>query len=65
MAYTAAYLQDLVLAVQRLGLKFPLLPQEPLKATVKRWKLARFGDVTRHNSLSKTILHGTLESGQH
>ena len=29
----------------------------------KRRKLAWFGRVTRHDSLSKTILRGTLESG--
>ena len=36
-------------------------PQEPLLATVKRWKLAWFGHVTCPDSLSKTILQGTLE----
>ncbi|GFR83852.1 endonuclease-reverse transcriptase [Elysia marginata] len=36
-------------------------PQEPLLATVKRRKLAWFGHVTRHDSLSKTILQGTVE----
>ena len=39
-------------------------PQEPLLATVKRQKLAWFGYVTRHDSLSKTILQGTLEFGR-
>ena len=39
-------------------------PQEPLLATVKRRKLAWFGHVTRHNSLCKTILQGTLEGGR-
>ena len=38
-------------------------PQEPLLATVKRRKLAWFGQVTRRDSLSKTILQGTLEGG--
>ena len=38
-------------------------PQEPLLATVKRRKLAWIGHVTSHNSLSKTILLGTLEVG--
>ena len=38
-------------------INFLVDPQEP----VKRWKLARFGHVTRHESLSKTILQGTLE----
>ena len=39
-------------------------PQEPLLATVKRWKLAFLRYVTCHDSLSKTILQGTMESGQ-
>ena len=42
--------------------KFPSL--EPLLATVKRRKLTRFGHVTRHDSLSKTILQDTLEGGR-
>ena len=40
-------------------------PQEHLLATVKRWKLAWSGHVTRHNSLSRTILQGTLEGWWH
>ena len=39
-------------------------PQQPLLATVKRRKLAWFGHLTRHNSLSKTILQGTVEGGR-
>ena len=39
-------------------------PQEPLLATVRRRKLSWFGHVTRHNTLSKTILQGTLEGGR-
>ena len=39
-------------------------PQEPLLATVKKWKVAWFGHVARCNNLSKTILQGTLEGGQ-
>ena len=35
--------------------------QEPLLATIKRRKLAWFGHVSRHNTLSKTILQGTVE----
>jgi hypothetical protein len=35
--------------------------QEPLLATVKRRKLAWYGHVSRHESLSKTILQGTVE----
>ena len=38
-------------------------PQEPLLVTVKKRKRAWFGHVTRHDSLSKTILHGTLKGG--
>ena len=33
-------------------------------ATVRRWKLAWFGHVTHHDSLSKTILQGTFEDGR-
>ena len=43
----------------RSKINFMVSPQEPLLATVKRRKLAWFGDVTRHDSLSKTILQGT------
>ena len=39
-------------------------PQEPLLATVKRRKLAWFGHITRHESLSKTIMQGTVEGGR-
>ena len=39
-------------------------PQEPLLATVKRRKLSWFGHVTRHNTLPKTVLQGTLEGGR-
>ena len=39
-------------------------PQEPLLATTKRRKLAWFGHVTRPDSLSETVLRGTLEIGQ-
>ena len=35
-------------------------PQEPLLTTVKRRKLVWFGHTTRHNSLSKTIMQGTV-----
>ena len=45
-------------------INFPVVPQEPLLATVQRRKLAWFGHVTRHDSLSKTILQGTLEGGR-
>ena len=42
---------------------FPVSQQEPLLPTVKRRKLAWLGHASRHDSLSKTILQGTLESG--
>ena len=35
--------------------------QEPLLSTVKRRKLTWYGHITRHTSLSKTILQGTIE----
>lgn len=38
--------------------------QEPLLATVKRRKLGWFGHVTRHDTLSKRILQGTVEGGR-
>ena len=39
-----------------------LVPQEPLLATVKRRKLTWFRHVMCHNSVSKTILQGTLDN---
>ena len=39
-------------------------PQESLPVTVKRRKLAWFRQVTRLDSLSKTILQGSLEGGR-
>ena len=39
-------------------------PQEPLLSVVKKRKLSWFGHVTRHNSLPKTVLQGTLEGGR-
>lgn len=36
-------------------------PQEPLLATVKRRKLTWFGHAIRHDSLSNTIIQGTIE----
>ena len=47
----------------QIKINFLLCPQEPLLAAVKRQKLAWFGHVIHHDSLSKTILQGTLESG--
>ena len=48
----------------RSTINFLVGPQELLLAIVKRRKLAWFGHVIRRNSLSETILQGTLESGQ-
>ena len=39
-------------------------PQELLLATVKRRKLAWFGHVTRHDSLSETVFQSTLNGGR-
>ena len=39
-------------------------PQEHLLATVKRRKLKWFGHITRHDSLCKTIMQGTVEGGR-
>ena len=44
-------------------INFLVGPQKPLLATVKRGNLAWFRQVTHHDSLSKTILQGTLEGG--
>ena len=45
-------------------INFLVGPREPFLAIVKRRKLAWFGHVTRHDSLSKTILLGTLRSAR-
>ena len=45
----------------RSKINFLVGPQEPLLADLKRRKLAWFGHLTRHNSLSKTIPQGTLQ----
>ena len=44
-------------------INFLVCKQEPLPATVKRWKSAWYGHVTHYNNLSKTILQGPLEGG--
>ena len=52
---------------QQLGVKQDKLPCEPTgtsSATVKREKFVQFEHVLFHDSLSKTILQGTLEGGQ-
>lgn len=38
--------------------------QDPLLSTIKRRKMSWFGHVTRHNTLPKMILQGTLEGGR-
>ena len=38
--------------------------QEPLLTTVKRRKMAWYGHTVRHNTLSKTILQGTVEGSR-
>ena len=48
----------------RSKINFFVGPKEPLLTTVERLKLAWFGYVTRHDSLSKTILQGTLKGGR-
>ena len=55
--------QDQLLGAGKIS--FLLGPQEPFLATVKRRKLALFWHVTHHDSLSKTVLQGTLEGGRH
>ena len=45
-------------------INFLVGPEEPLLATVKRRKLAWFGHVACHDSLSKTILQGIFEGWQ-
>ena len=45
------------------NINFLVGPQEPLLATVKRRNLAWFGQVSHHDSLSKTILQFTMEVG--
>ena len=49
--------------VQR-GIKARAGQQENLLGTVKRRNLAWFGHISRHNSLAKTVLQGTLEGGR-
>ena len=46
------------------SISFSVGPREPPLATVERRKLAGFRHVTYYDSLSKTILQGTLEVGR-
>ena len=45
-------------------INFLVGPEEPLLATVKRWKRTWLEHVKRHDSLSKTILQAILEGGR-
>ena len=49
----------------RSKINFLVGPQEPLLAIVESQKLAWFEHVTCRDSLSKTILQGTFDGGQH
>ena len=49
--------------VQR-GIKARAGQKENLLGIVKRRKLAWFGNISRPNSLAKTVLQGTLEGGR-
>ena len=58
------YLERRINDQGRSEINFLMGPQGPLTATVKRRELAWLGYVTRHDSLSKTILQGTLGGGR-
>ena len=60
ISYVEHRTNDLV----RSKINFLVGPQEPLLANVKRRKLTWLGHVLRQDSLSKTIIHGTLEGGR-
>ena len=47
----------------RSSVKSLMDPREPLLAIVRQWKVAWFGCVMRHNTLSNTITHGTVKGG--
>ena len=55
-----SYLEDKTNDWVRSKVNFPVGLQEPLLATVRRWKLAWFGHVTRHDSLPNTTLQGNV-----
>ena len=59
-----SYLEHKINDWVRSKIDFLVGPQEPLLAIVKRRKLAWFEHVTRRDSLSKTILQGTLKAGR-
>ena len=58
-----SYLEHKTNDMVRSKMNFFMDPQEPPLATVNRRKFAWFRHVTRNDSLSKTILQGTLEDG--
>ena len=64
LSWSISYLEHNTNDQVRSKINFLVGPQEPLLATVKRRKLARFGHVTCHDSLSETILQSALESGR-
>ena len=59
-----SYLEQKTCDLVRSKINFHVGPSEPLLATVRRQKLPWFRHVTCHDSLSKTILRGTLEGGR-
>ena len=59
-----SYLEHKINDWVRRRVSFLVGPQEPLLATVERRKLAWFRRVTRHESLSRSILQDTLEGGR-
>ena len=59
-----SYLEYKTNDLVRSKINFLVDPQEPLLATVKRRELEWFGHVTHDDSLSKTVLQGTLEDGR-
>ena len=59
-----SYLEHMTNDWVRSKINFLVDAQESLLVIVKRRKLAWFGHVTRHDSLSKTILQGTVGGGR-
>ena len=59
-----SYMEHKAIDWMRSKITFLISAQEPLLPTVKGWKLAWFRHVIRHDSLSQTILPGTLEGGR-
>ena len=59
--FRISYLEHKTNSWMQSKINFLVGPREPLLAAFQRQKLARFRHVTRHDSLSKNILQGTLE----